>query len=63
MGIPEKDLSFEKKNKIVGPMKRLGFLYQDEKGFMYFEDGRILDVGFHSWNASPTPEKDLIGLI
>lgn len=51
---------FDGKNKICGPIKGYGCMFQDEKGFIYFKDGRILDVGLHSWNARHSSEKNLI---
>ncbi len=51
---------FDGKNKICGPIKRYGSMYTDEKGFVYYEDGRILDVGLISWNARACPEKNLV---
>lgn len=46
---------------IVGPVKRIGALFQDEKGFLFFEDGEFLNLSTVCWKiGKEKPERNLV---
>lgn len=48
-------------NVVIGPLKRNCFLFSDEKGFPFFENGEFLNLSTVCWNiGKEKPEKNLV---